>query len=80
MPGFLSDQFPIPTGIPQGSLISPILFLLFNAPLIRALYLRTGAAETEVSGLVDDAATLVGSESYHVNVKTLEKVMERANK
>jgi hypothetical protein len=23
MPGFLSDQFPIPTGIPQGSLISP---------------------------------------------------------
>ncbi|KAJ5710399.1 hypothetical protein N7488_004555 [Penicillium malachiteum] len=35
LPGYVSDIFVTSTGIPQGSPISPILFLLFNALLVR---------------------------------------------
>lgn len=81
MPGFLSESFPTPTGIPQGSPLSPIIFLLFNAPLIKALYVRQGLgnAETEASRWVDDAATVVISESYYANIQALGKAMDRAN-
>ncbi|KAJ5661392.1 uncharacterized protein N7477_009008 [Penicillium maclennaniae] len=34
--GYRSDPIPTPTGIPQGSPISPILFFLFNTPLVRS--------------------------------------------
>jgi hypothetical protein len=34
--GVLSELFSTPTGIPQGSPIAPILFLIYNTPLIRA--------------------------------------------
>src|SRR6478752_44610 len=65
LPGFLSNSFPTATGIPQGSPISPILFLLFNAPLITACGLRTGITQSIGFGWVDDVAVLVESESYY---------------
>ncbi|OOQ86154.1 putative reverse transcriptase [Penicillium brasilianum] len=78
LPGYLSDSFPTPTGIPQGSPISPILFLLFNAPLITACGLRTGAAQSIGFGWVDDAAILVESDTYYTNTITLERILDKA--
>lgn len=78
--GFLSDIFPTPTGIPQGSPLIPIIFLLFNASLIAACRSRGGdGAETHGYGWVDDAAIVVVSESYHRNVQLLERVLSRAD-
>jgi hypothetical protein len=80
LPGYLSDSFPTPTGIPQGSPISPILFLLFNAPLISACstYARGRTGVTCGFGWVDDVAIIVESDTYHDNTKLLVKVLERA--
>ncbi|OQE59011.1 hypothetical protein PENNAL_c0027G03038 [Penicillium nalgiovense] len=77
--GHLSDPFPTPTGIPQGSPISPILFLLFNAPLIRACTLRgLHHGESEAYGWVDDVCILAISNSYEENVQLLEKALQKA--
>ena len=50
LPGHLSDAFPTNTGIPQGSPISLILFLLFNTPLVRNYLVLTGYGRTEAFG------------------------------
>jgi ribonuclease HI len=77
--GYLSEAFPTPTGIPQGSPISPILFLLFNAPLVRACTLRgLHYGESEAYGWVDDVCILAISNSYEENVQLLEKALQRA--
>jgi hypothetical protein len=80
LPGYLSDSFSTPTGIPQGSPILPILFLLFNAPLVSA-YSAHAQGGTSVAcgiGWVDDIAIIAESETYHNNIKLLEKVLDRA--
>ena len=77
--GYLSEAFPTPTGIPQGSPISPILFLLFNAPLVRACTLQgLHYGESEAYGWVDDVCILAISNSYEENVQLLEKALQRA--
>ncbi|KUM55456.1 hypothetical protein ACN42_g11818, partial [Penicillium freii] len=78
--GHLSQAFPTPTGIPQGSPISPILFLLFNAPLVRACTLRgLHYGESEAYGWVDDVCILAVSNSYEENIRLLEKALQRAS-
>ncbi|OQE07892.1 hypothetical protein PENFLA_c153G01015 [Penicillium flavigenum] len=77
--GYLSEAFPTPTGIPQGSPISPILFLLFNAPLVRTCTLRgLHYGESEAYGWVDDVCILAISNSYAKNVQLLEKALQKA--
>jgi hypothetical protein len=78
--GYLSEAFPTPTGIPQGSPISPILFLLFNAPLVRACTLRgLHYGESEAYGWVDDVCILAISKSYEENIQVLERALLKAN-
>jgi hypothetical protein len=79
LPGYLSEAFPTPTGIPQGSPISPILFLLFNAPLIRACCFERGDGRTEGFGWVDDAAIMAVSDSYYTNVQLLQRALGKAD-
>ncbi|OGE48027.1 hypothetical protein PENARI_c033G04144 [Penicillium arizonense] len=79
LPGHLSDAFPTPTGIPQGSPISPILFLLFNVPLVKNFSLITGYGRTEAFGWVDDVCILAVSNSYEENVWLIEKALQRAD-
>ncbi|KAI9034780.1 RNA-directed DNA polymerase from mobile element jockey [Aspergillus affinis] len=87
--GYLSNLILTPTGIPQGSPISPILFLLFNTPLIRALSINGPEAlriqlplleggKTVSYGWIDDVATLAISDSYAVNQRLLERALDKA--
>lgn len=59
------------TGIPQGSPISPILFLFFNAPLIEECARANLPIQT--GGFVDDVHLLAYSSSTETNCTILEK-------
>jgi len=62
------------TGIPQGSPISPVLFLFFNAPLIE------GCAKlklpVQVGGFVDDVHLIAYSKSTESNCEVLRNAYE----
>ncbi len=61
----------VKTGIPQGSPISPVLFLFFNAPLIESCVKAN--LPVQVGGFVDDIHLLAYSESTEANCVNLEK-------
>jgi len=72
IPGYESAAFTVSTGIPQGSPISPILFLFFNWELIEACS-HPGRGVSGI-GFVDDINVLVYGDSTEGNCQKLEKV------
>ncbi|KAF4949971.1 hypothetical protein FSARC_13332 [Fusarium sarcochroum] len=81
LPGLVSESFALNTGIPQGSPLSPILFLLFVAPLLEQAEL--GLRRVKVNGdshnvylyafaFVDDIYFISVSKSYQINCKGIE--------
>ena len=69
---YTAPSAPIQTGIPQGSPVSPILYLFYNADLIEAC--KTD--DTEAVGYIDDASALAVGPTAQRNCKTL-KVLHR---
>lgn len=69
-----SEIFPIDAGIPQGSPISHILFLCFNAPLIEEC--ANSGLRVQVGGFVDDAHLIAYGISTEANCTTLEQAHE----
>ncbi|PTD06372.1 RNA-directed DNA polymerase from mobile element jockey [Fusarium culmorum] len=79
MPGIVSDEFELNTGIPQGSPLSPILFLIFAAPLLNDLGSHLGMqkictnegkdswVDLYAFAFVDDIYFIAVSHSYLVN-------------
>ena len=65
---------PAETGIPQGSPISPILFLFFNAPLIEAC--SKAKLRLQVGGFVDDIHLIAYEKSTESNYRILEQAYE----
>ena len=66
-----TEQFgPIETGIPQGSPISPILFLLYTRDLFETLEVRP-------LSYIDDVALITSSTSLRKNIKALEKAAKK---
>ncbi|GMG10241.1 unnamed protein product [Aspergillus oryzae] len=77
----LSAGFSTPTGISQGSPLSQILYLIYNTPLIRDLFVqRPQGGSTEAYGWIDDAYVLAASDSYAENVETLKMALARAGR
>jgi ribonuclease HI len=74
----------IQTGIPQGSRISPILYLFYNADLIEACKTEEqsegddSACETEAVGYIDDASILAIGPTAPRNCKTLKAIHRKA--
>ncbi|KFY28958.1 hypothetical protein V491_00241 [Pseudogymnoascus sp. VKM F-3775] len=64
----------IKTGIPQGSRLSPILYLFYNADLIEACKTE----DTEAIGYIDDASILAVGPSAQRNCKTLKAIHQKA--
>ncbi|KAJ5766658.1 reverse transcriptase [Penicillium nucicola] len=74
MPEGLSDTIPTPTGIPQGSPISPILYLIYNADLIE----DCGAGITS-SGWVDDLCFMAKGDSERETIGKLKTACRKAD-
>lgn len=72
---FTSSPQPVPLGIPQGSPLSPILYLLFNSDLLRL----PGEPTDPTSGFIDDTAKLVVSNSAAQNIDTLNSFLQQAD-
>ncbi|KAI0995575.1 hypothetical protein K3495_g12605, partial [Podosphaera aphanis] len=70
---FKGEQTPTYTGIPQGSSLSPILFLFFASTLLPAL--RT--ANSSAVGFVDDTNILTWSNTTEENCQKLEQLHEK---
>ena len=64
----------IKTGVPQGSRISPLLYLFYNADLIEACKTE----ETEAVGYIDDVSVLVTGPSAQRNCKELKGIHRKA--
>src|SRR5699024_6889054 len=66
-----TDDFPLPGGVPQGSPISPILFLFYNAKLIE----ECGRCDSrrDRMGFVDDMNMVACGRSTEVDCGRLEK-------
>ena len=67
-----SDPFPIRNGIPQGSLVSPILFLFYNSELITKC--TDSGHKASAIGFVDDVNILAWGESTEKNCQTLSRL------
>lgn len=78
MPGYKSDSIGLQAGIPQGSPLSPILFLIFAAPLMEVSWdiehLRGSLRKAKVYtfSYVDDTYLIAVSDSYKDNCRGLE--------
>ena len=74
---YASKQLSINVGIPQGSPLSPILYLFYNADLIDTC---TNHQEKSIaSGFIDDVV-LVEGPSAHTNLKTLYEIHQRTKR
>lgn len=69
-----SDPFPTPTGIPQGSPISPILYLIYNADLI-----EIHGNEVTSNGWVDDACFMAKGDSERETIRKLRLACQKAD-
>lgn len=73
---YTAPSAPILTGIPQGSPISPILYLFYNADLIEGCKTE----DTEAVGYIDDVSILAIGPSSSRNCKTLKGIHREAEK
>ncbi len=78
LPGYNTDAFPTYTGIPQGSPLSPILFLVYNANLVEICNPPTLSASG--TSFVDDVNALAFGKLTEENCTTLQTVHEQCLK
>ena len=66
-----SESFPVETGVPQGSTLSPILFLFYNAELLDTC--NQPRQRLSAIGFADDVNILTYGRSTEINCHTLEQ-------
>ena len=74
MPEGISDRIQTPTGIPQGSPLSPILYLLYNADLIQ----DCSGRDVTTNGWVDDTSFMAVGRSEAQNITKLQQACRKS--
>jgi len=72
--GTTSQEIPVPAGVPQGSPLSPLLYLYYNADVL------DDAEDNLAIGFVDDIAYGIAGRSDEENIEALGNILERAEK
>jgi ribonuclease HI/retron-type reverse transcriptase len=75
--GFTSQEYAINTGIPQGSPLSPLLYILYNADLVDQCNEQTDAMST---GYIDDVAILAWGKTTERTCEILGTTLEKAQR
>ena len=70
-----SEPFPVTAGVPQGSTLSPILFLFYNAELLDIC--NQPRQRLSAVGFADDVNILTYGRSTEINCHTLEHIHSR---
>jgi ribonuclease HI len=73
--GYKSTPYTTSTGIPQGSPLSPILYLFYNADLVETC---NSEPNTKALGYVDDIGVLTWSKSTKENCERLKTIHQKA--
>ncbi len=76
LPEFTLVGYKIQTGIPQGSPLSPILYLFYNADLLEET--TDNSLDAKSFGYIDDVAITVIGNSDAGNIEVLERLHDRA--
>ena len=74
--GYISNEYAIETGVPQGSNLSPVLYILYNADLIECC----NSDDTEATGYIDDGAIFACGSSTQETCAKLERALEKASR
>ena len=73
---YTAPSAPIQPGIPQGSPLSPILYLFYNTKLIKVYKTEN----TEAIGYIDNISILAVGSTAQANCKTLKAIHRKAEK
>ena len=76
LPEFSTDKLSVRTGIPQGSPVSPILYLFYNADLVERCCDRN--RNTLATGYIDDVGILATGKTYLETGKSLRRAYNKA--
>lgn len=69
----VTQAFHIENGLPQGSPLSPILYILYNTSPLLPSALTPDANQISL-GFIDDITHLVASRDVHSNINQLERI------
>lgn len=74
--GYESDNYTVETGMPQGSPLSPILYIFYNSDLIEEC---DSGDDTAATGYIDDAAILAWGDTTEETCAKLETALTKAD-